>query len=278
MTGPRATVPRRALLLGGASLAATALVGCSGDGDATSTRPTGDTTATRAPTTAAPPSDPPPTTGPATAPPASSGPAEFVVRGPGDTQAVALTFHTDGDLELARRLLAVLQAHGAVATSFVIGDWLAANPAMATTLTDAGMELANHTWSHPTFASLPPDQMADEIGRCRDLLDDLTGSPGRLFRPSGTADGSAVPADAVLAAAGDAGYPTVLGWDVDPFDYQDPGAPVGAERVLATVTAGSIVSLHFGHPDTVTALEPILAGLDERGLRTVTASELLARS
>jgi peptidoglycan/xylan/chitin deacetylase (PgdA/CDA1 family) len=37
-----------------------------------------------------------------------------------------------------------------------------------------------------------------------------------------------------------------------------------------------VVSLHFGHPGTVTALPAILDGLRARALQPVTTSELLA--
>jgi peptidoglycan/xylan/chitin deacetylase (PgdA/CDA1 family) len=67
----------------------------------------------------------------------------------------------------------------------------------------------------------------------------------------------------------------VLGFDVDPFDYQDPGAETVAQRTLAAVRPGAIVSLHFGHPGTIAALPAILDGLDARGLTPVTASAVL---
>jgi peptidoglycan/xylan/chitin deacetylase (PgdA/CDA1 family) len=118
--------------------------------------------------------------------------------------------------------------------------------------------------------------MLDEIVRCRDVLTRLTGSPGAFFRPSGTDDGTVAPSDVVLDLAGQAGYRTVLGFDVDPLDYDDPGADAVATRTLAQVGPGSIVSLHFGHPGTVAAMPRILDGLDAKKLTPVTASKLLA--
>ncbi len=78
-----------------------------------------------------------------------------------------------------------------------------------------------------------------------------------------------------MEAATRAGYGTVLGFDVDPLDYRDPGAATVEARTLAGVRSGSIVSLHFGHPETIAALPRILDGIDARGLRPVTASRLL---
>jgi peptidoglycan/xylan/chitin deacetylase (PgdA/CDA1 family) len=120
--------------------------------------------------------------------------------------------------------------------------------------------------------------MATEITRCRDVLIKLTGTGGRFFRPSGTDDGLAVPSAPILQQAGIAGYDYVLGWDVDPFDYQDPGGGAVRSRVLDGVKPGSIVSMHFGHSGTADAITGILDGLDQKGLKAVTTSALLGLS
>ncbi|MEX1008835.1 MAG: polysaccharide deacetylase family protein [Acidimicrobiia bacterium] len=202
--------------------------------------------------------------------------ARFVDTGPHDRDRVALTFHTNGDLSLAQQLLDVLTAREVFITSFVVGNWLDADPTWAKKLLDAGHELANHTYTHPSFSTLSPDAMRDEIVRCRDALARLSGSPGAFFRPSGTDDGTAAPPDVVLDLAREAGYRTVLGFDVDPLDYTDPGADAVATRTLARIGPGSIVSMHFGHPGTIAALPRILDGLDAKNLTPVTASKLLA--
>jgi peptidoglycan/xylan/chitin deacetylase (PgdA/CDA1 family) len=160
-------------------------------------------------------------------------------------------------------------------TAFIVGQWLDANPSWAQRLVDGGHELANHTYTHPTFSRLSADAMTDEIVRCRDVIARLTGSGGTFFRPSGTADGTTAPSEEVLDVAGTAGYPIVLGFDIDPFDYQDPGADAVKTRTLDAARPGGIVSLHFGHPGTIAALPSILDGLRERSLTPVTVSKLL---
>jgi peptidoglycan/xylan/chitin deacetylase (PgdA/CDA1 family) len=263
-------ISRRAFLGAGALAALGAVVAACG----------GDDGRARSSTTAAP-TTPPTTpagsqaTSPPTTPPAT-GPAKFVDAGPATKARVALTFHTDGDLALAQQYLDVLAQRNVHVTCFVVGKWLDVNPTWATKLTAAGHELANHTYNHLTFDQLPPAQMADEIVRCRDLLVRLTGKPGKYFRPSGTDDGTTTPPAAVLQAAGEAGYGTVLGFDVDPLDYTDPGAAAVTQRTLAAIKAGSIVSLHFNHPGTLAALPGILDGLAQKNLTPVTVSELLA--
>jgi peptidoglycan/xylan/chitin deacetylase (PgdA/CDA1 family) len=217
------------------------------------------------------------TTSPSTTAPASvpGGPAAFVAHGPRTKQAVALTFHLSGDRGLVNRLLDGLSQHGVVVTAFVVGRWLDANPDIATRLVADGHELANHTYTHPTFHRLTPVQMADEITRCRDSLVRLAHTPGDYFRLSGTSNGTDTPIETALRAAGDAGYATVVGFDVDPADYADPGRASIVRRTTAALQPGSIVSLHFGHQGTVDALPDIVALLHARGLEAVTTSALL---
>jgi peptidoglycan/xylan/chitin deacetylase (PgdA/CDA1 family) len=203
------------------------------------------------------------------------GPARFVATGPTGRHRVALTFHTAGTAADFDALTAILDARHIVITAFIVGSWLDANLDRGRRLVAAGHELANHTYNHLTFASLPPVQMASEITRCRDAIAKVAPDGGALFRPSGTDDGTATPPAAVLDAAGSAGYPTVLGFDVDPQDFADPGAAAVRDRTIGALHDGAVVSLHFDHQGTIDALPAILDAIDARGLTPVTASTLL---
>lgn len=259
-------LPRRTFLAGAVAAVGALAAACGGDGGA-SDRATATTSGT---TTA-------PATPASTAAPSSTAPAtaRFVVSGPTTKPRVALTFHTNGDLTLADQLLDELAARHVKMTSFIVGNWLEANPDMAKRIADGGHEFANHTYTHPSFLQLSRDAQLGEVTRCRDVLVRLTGGPGGAFRPSGTDDGTVSPGDQVLSVAAEAGYATVLGFDVDPLDYDDPGATAVTQRTLAAVHPGAIISLHFGHAGTVEALPAIIDGLEQRNLTPVTVSTLL---
>jgi peptidoglycan/xylan/chitin deacetylase (PgdA/CDA1 family) len=262
---------RSFLAAAGVAAAAVVVSACGGGNDSSATATSGGGPTTVPPTS---PTTPATTaTTPATTP---TTPATFVSTGPTDTRQVALTFHTDGDPALAAQLLDALAAGNANATCFIVGTWLSSNQSWAQRILDGGHELANHTHTHLSFETLPMQQKVDEIQRCRDLLVQLTGTGGTFFRPSGTDDGVTSPSAETLAAAGQEDYRYVLGYDVDPLDYQNPGADAVTSRVLDSVKAGSIVSMHFNHPGTIAALPAILAGIHQRGLAAVTASKLLA--
>jgi len=161
-------------------------------------------------------------------------------------------------------------------TAFMVGNWLEANHDLGVRFLDDGHELANHTYSHLTFPKLDRATMTSEVVGCRDAIQRLTGSGGRYFRPSGTSNGTDNPGQTVLDVASAAGYQTVVGYDVDPADYADPGSATVSQRTIAAVQPGSIVSLHFGHTGTIDALPSILSALQARGLAPVTMSALLA--
>jgi peptidoglycan/xylan/chitin deacetylase (PgdA/CDA1 family) len=211
-----------------------------------------------------------------TAAPPSADRTTFVSAGSRDRPQVALTFHVSGDAGLVARLLDLLHADHVPITAFMVGNWLDANRDLGVRFVDEGHEVANHTYTHPSFPTLSRQAMVNEVAGCRDAIRRLTGDTGRYFRPSGTANGTDEPAPAVLDAASAGGYRTVVGYDVDPADYQDPGAAAVSKRTIDAMQPGSIVSLHFGHAGTIDALPSILSAIRQRGFTPVTMSSLLA--
>ncbi|MER6459094.1 polysaccharide deacetylase family protein [Streptomyces sp. NPDC001228] len=195
-----------------------------------------------------------------------------ITHGPRASTAVALTFHGQGDPALATRLLATAEKHGARLTVLAVGSWLDACPAMARRILDGGHDLGNHTQRHISVNAMAEAGARAEITNCADRLRRLTGSIGSWFRPSRSPTASPL----VARLATEAGYPHVLSYDVDSLDYTRPGAAAVTRKVLAEVTGGSVVSMHFGYQDTADALPDVLQELDRRGLRAVTTTELLS--
>ncbi|MFF9014651.1 polysaccharide deacetylase family protein [Streptomyces sp. NPDC014870] len=231
------------------------------------------TTACGTETRPAPPRDP----APAPRPPEAPAPRRFpglpveITDGPPARPQVALTFHGQGDPALARALLAEAEKGGARVTVLAVGEWLDAHPDLARRVLDGGHDLGNHTQRHLDVNAMTEDEAHAEIAACATRLRRLTGSIGTWFRPSRTQHAG----EAVRRAARRAGYPHVLSYGVDSLDHTSPGGPAVVRNVTARVRAGSVVSLHFGYPDTLAALPPLLAELDRRGLRAVTTTELL---
>ena len=225
----------------------------------TGPRPTTVTSATAAPSTSA-------------ATTAPTGAAAFVANGPRTKNQVSLTFHANGDVALATRLLDILRERSVHVTVFGVGNWMEANPKLVARMLADGHEVANHTWSHQAMGPLGRSTIADEITHCARVLETLTGAIGPWFRPSGIE----VPTAAILDEAGKAGYRTSVGYDCDSLDFQDPGAKAVVANVAAKVQPGSIVSVHFGHQNTADAMPALLDLLTSRHLAPVTVGALLA--
>ncbi|MEU1695995.1 polysaccharide deacetylase family protein [Streptomyces hirsutus] len=191
--------------------------------------------------------------------------------GPRNRARVALTFHGQGDPALARTVLAEAERTGARLTVLAVGSWLDDHPAMARRILDGGHDLGNHTQSHLDISTMDETQAYAEITGCAERLRRLTGSIGTWFRPSRTRYATPL----VQRLAGRAGYPHVLSYDVDSLDFTSPGVAAVTRKVAGELRNGSVVSLHFGYPDTVAALPLLLTEISRRRLHAVTTTELL---
>jgi peptidoglycan/xylan/chitin deacetylase (PgdA/CDA1 family) len=253
------------LLVGSAAVGA-GLAGC------TSARQVAEPSASTKPRSSA--ASPSPTASPhndASAPPVTQlGPQ--VVHGPRDRPQVALTFHGQGPVPIAEALLGEAERAGARISVLAVGTWLVQYPQMAQRILSGGHDLGNHTMHHLDIAAMNAAGAYAEIAGCAQQLRALTGSEGRWFRPSQTQYATPL----IEREARKVGYQTCVSYDVDSLDYTDPGPDAIVATVLHSARPGSIVSLHFGHAGTVTALPAILRGLTSRGLHPVTLTTLLS--
>lgn len=257
-----------------------------------SASPTPSSTPTTAPATATPtPTEEPPTPTPTSPPPTPTPPplpAEGVVIEHGDRGSgmVALTFDMGGRVDPALDIMQFLIDNNVRATIFMTG-------AMAENQnTDAGREvlrivtenqhlfdLGNHSYTHPDFRTLTPDQMRSEISRTETAVAPHTTLDMRpLFRPPlGAWD------DEVVSVLAEVGYPYVIMWDIDTIDWrpESEGGPTAADissKVLSRAQGGSIVLMHLGGYNTLDALPAIVSGLRDAGYELVTVRELLGLS
>ena len=160
-------------------------------------------------------------------------------------KCVALTFD-DGPTPYTDRLLSILTANKAKATFFEIGNKVAANPAGAKRVVEAGMELGNHTWEHPNMTTLPPEDVPGQLSRANDAIAAATGVTPKLWRPPGGLTNAAV-----NEQAGKAGLAGIL-WDVIPYDWINDSNTAASRLLLMTqIKPGSVVLLHDTYSSTV---------------------------
>jgi peptidoglycan/xylan/chitin deacetylase (PgdA/CDA1 family) len=178
---------------------------------------------------------------------------------------VALTFDDGPGLDTPAVLRALRKA-GAKATFFVVGQELARRPHLARQAVAEGHALGNHTYRHSFGAS------TDDLRRTSAFIHTRTGYRPCLFRAVGGEVGGGL-----VERARALGMLTIQ-WDVDPFDWTNPGATAVYQRVVGATQRGSIVVMHdgvSGRGGTVAALPRIAATLRRRGYRLVTVPELL---
>ena len=210
------------------------------------------------------------------------GSSVLVSNGPRGTDRIALTFDLGGRVDPAVDIVRFLIERNVKATLFPTGK----------TGTDAGLgrdalllaatrpdlfEIANHSWDHANFVDLTDAQIADQLNRAEAGINALMGRTTRpFFRPPFGAVNNAV-----RAAVGRAGWGYTVMWDIDTIDWKptSDGGPTAADivtKVISRAEGGSIVLMHLGGWHTLEALPGILSGLEGKGLRPVTLTEMLA--
>src|ERR1700758_2603460 len=186
-------------------------------------------------------------------------------------KCVALTFD-DGPGPFDDRLLQILKDNDAKATFFLIGNKVAANPAGAKRIVDAGMEIGNHTWEHPNMTTIPPQDIAAQLSRASDAIEAATGQRPKLVRTAG-----GLVNDQVLAEAKRQGLADI-NWDVIPFDWINDSNIAATRYMLMTqIKPNSGVLFHDTYSSTVDLVYQFIPVLKANGYRMVTVSQMLGR-
>jgi peptidoglycan/xylan/chitin deacetylase (PgdA/CDA1 family) len=185
---------------------------------------------------------------------------------PFPADAIALTIDDGPHPFWTPQILRLLDHYHVPAMFCMIGNQVLGHEAVARTVTKAGHQLANHTWSHPTeLADKPRDQVRQEIDRAQAKIRQTTGYAPKLFRSPG---GDWSPT--VLQEAAHAGL-IPLDWSDDPRDWSRPGVPHIKSKLMAA-RPGQILLCHDGGGDrsqTYAALSSVIPALKAKGLHFV---------
>jgi peptidoglycan/xylan/chitin deacetylase (PgdA/CDA1 family) len=242
-------------------------------------------TATEPPTTpptAAATVGPPSPTAVATVPPPAgadpnrvAGDLSEVSRGLRGKHQVALTFDAGAGRGQPEEILRVLKAHNVHITFFLTGKWVEENPDAARAIAADGHEIANHSYSHPSFFKLTDAERWAEMDKAEALIRDTTGQTAQPYFRAPYGDTNAT-VDASIRAHG---YRDFL-WTLDSLD--SVGQPKTANFIYNRICNtswldmdGAIFLQHIAAAPSVEALPHILDTLQERGWHVVTLTELL---
>ncbi len=204
--------------------------------------------------------------------------AEPVTHGSRKLPAVALTFDAcEGKTKAGYddKIIQILKKTKTPATFFLGGKWMLSHKKETKAIAKEPLfELANHSYSHPHLTKLDEKHIADEIKKTQDILFELTGKKGTLFRcPFGEYNVK------ILKTAAELGV-TVIQYDVV---SGDPDKHITAKKMLPWVVSqvknGSIIIMHVNGRGwhTAEALPEIIKKLRAKGFQFVTVSGLLRK-
>ncbi|MEX2208044.1 MAG: polysaccharide deacetylase family protein [Myxococcota bacterium] len=185
---------------------------------------------------------------------------------------LALTFDDGPDPELTPRVLDLLDARGAKASFFCIGERAAAQPQLMREIVARGHAVESHSQRHSAaFALYGPWRLLREIEAAQRAITQACGSAPRFFRaPFGTRNPMLEPTLLRLGLS-------YVSWTRRGLDMVDRRAPRVLRRLLTGLAAGDVLLLHDGvltreraREATVLAVLPaLLDELVDRGLRAV---------
>jgi peptidoglycan/xylan/chitin deacetylase (PgdA/CDA1 family) len=185
----------------------------------------------------------------------------------------ALTFDDGPDSTLTPLVLDKLEAHGVVATFFVIGQLINDNtaPVMERAI-KMGCEIGNHSWSWSSMNNMSAEEIQESVDKTTAKIKEYTGTTPHFFRPPNLSISQTM-YDVI-------DMPFVSG--VLGFDWAgcNTTAEDRAQNVLEEIQDGAIILLHDVQPPphpTPEALDILIPQLKEQGYEFVTLSELFKR-
>ena len=184
---------------------------------------------------------------------------------------VALTLDDGPDARGTPRLLALLAAHDARATFFLISERVRGNEPLVAALLRAGHEAGNHLTRDEPSIGLGPARFEAALVEADTVLR-RAGARPRWVRPGG-----GLYTAVMVAVMRRHGYRCALG-SVYPYDPAIPWPRYAAWFILRNVRPGAILVLHEGGgrgPRTERVLAAVLPELRRRGIRVVTLTELM---
>lgn len=171
---------------------------------------------------------------------------------------VALTYD-DGPTEITEPLVDALRENGLLATFFVIGEHVRADPGAVRYAEAAGNEIGNHTNSHPHLTEMTLNTVAYQIAEGEAAIRDATGEDARWLRPPFGDTNEQVNAAVTEHELG------VVIWTVDTNDWQGRSAQEIAQTIGAAKD-GDVVLMHDNDATDLEAVPLIAEALKAKGL------------
>ncbi|MBP5319061.1 MAG: polysaccharide deacetylase family protein [Paludibacteraceae bacterium] len=183
-------------------------------------------------------------------------------------RSVLLTFDDGPDPVQTAKVLDVLREHQLQALFFVVGERAQQCPDLLRQMVADGHLIGIHTWRHQSsFPMQSAAAIAEDLQRCCDTLQSITGQRPVLFRPP-----FGVTNPPIAKAVGRLGLKAV-GWSIRSYDtVASRSRERVADRIFRRLKPGAILLLHDDRPDSEILLRLLIEGLRERSYTITTPS------
>lgn len=182
---------------------------------------------------------------------------------------IALTINCAWNADDIDLILETLKKQDVKITFFMVGDWIEKNEEAVKKIYEAGHELANHSYNHPHVNNLNYDKNVEQIKKCSELIQKITGKPSTVYRgPYGEYN------DTVIQAAKDNKH-IVIQWSIDTLDYKSLTGEQMWEKIEPKLENGAIILMHNGTENTATSLDMIISKIKGKGYDIVKVSDLI---
>lgn len=185
---------------------------------------------------------------------------------------IALTFDDGPHPRYTPLILDILKEFDIPATFFVVGSNVEFYPDLIRRIANEGHEIGNHTYHHNHVAKMSLEDLTQDITRCNDAIEKITGARPRYFRPpEGVCNKS-------VQEICNTTNTTIVMWSVDTRDWAHTPIAEICQNVRRNTKNGSIILMHdfIGkNSPTPKALRQIIPMLLELGYEFVTVSQLL---
>jgi polysaccharide deacetylase family sporulation protein PdaB len=184
---------------------------------------------------------------------------------------VALTFDISWGDEKVHEILKILKAEDLKTTFFVTGEWAERHPELVEQIVKDGHEIGSLGYRYESYTGLEDQQIRRDMLKAKQIIDELTGKKTVWLRPpNGKLD------KRVLEISQRAEQ-TIILWNVNPKDYENPGVNEIVTHVTDNVNKGDIVLLHASDrvKHTMDALPLLIKELKKEGYELVNVTDLV---
>lgn len=151
---------------------------------------------------------------------------------------VALTFDCAWGASDIEDIITTLENNNIYATFFVVGTWVKKYPEAIQIMSEAGMEIGNHSDTHTHVNKISYEENINDMEKCNSRIEEITGINVKFYRgPYGEYNNT------VMQAAEDLGM-QVIQWDIDTLDYTGKTPSEMCERIKNKIRSGSIILMH----------------------------------